>query len=153
MSKKPTATDAQLLLHLYDLRREAELRKARNWWMTQFWPESADDIMKVIWAMGTQENNWFRQGSGYWSMAAALVAQGTINADLFLQPAHSGEMYFIFAKIHPFLKEIRQKMDDPKMFGNIEQVINGSKYGRERLKFTLKRIEMVREKRAAAKTN
>ena len=46
MAKKPTAADAELILRLYDLRREAELRKARTWGLIQFWPESADDYLK-----------------------------------------------------------------------------------------------------------
>jgi hypothetical protein len=153
VSKKPTATDAQLLLQLYDLRREPELRKARNWWLTEFWPQNADDFTKVVWAMGTQENAWLRQGAGYWSMAASLVLHGTLNADLFLLPSNSGEMYFIFAKVHPFLKELRAKLEDPLLFGHIEQVINSSKFSRERLKFTIKRVQALREKRAAAKAS
>ena len=153
MAKKPTSTDAQLILHLYDLRREAELRKARNWWLAEFWPQSADDFAKVIWAMGTQENAWLRMGAGYWSMAASLVLSGALNADLFLQPANSGEMYFIMAKIHPFLKELREKLDDPQLFGQVEKVINSSKFSRERLQFTLKRVQAMREKLAAAKGN
>ena len=76
MSKKPTAADAQLILQLYDLRREAEMRKARNWWLVNFWPESAEDFMKIGGAMGTQENNWLRQAAGYWSMASSLALAG-----------------------------------------------------------------------------
>jgi hypothetical protein len=109
--------------------------------------------MKVSTAMGSQENNWLRQVGGYWSMAASFVLQGALNEDLFLQPAVSGEMYFVFAKVHPFLKELREKIGDPHMFGNIEKVITGSKFGRERLKFTLKRLEIMREKRAMAKAS
>jgi hypothetical protein len=150
MSKKATATDAQLIMQLYDLRREPEMRKARNWWVGEFWPQSADDFLKVSGAMGTQENNWLRQVAGYWSMAASFVLQGALNEDLFLQPAVSGEMYFVFAKVHPFLKELREKIGDPHMFGNIEKVITGSTFGRERLKFTLERVEMMREKKAMA---
>jgi hypothetical protein len=153
MSKKATASDAQLILQLYDLRREAEMRKARNWWIGEFWPQSADDFLKVAFAMGTQENNWLRQVSGYWSMAASFVLQGALNQELFLQPAVSGEMFLVFAKVHPFLKELREKAGDPHIFANIEQVITGSKFGRERLKFNLKRLEMMREKRAAAKAS
>src|SRR5580698_8806211 len=153
MSKKATATDAQLIMQLYDLRREAEMRKARNWWVTGFWPESVDDFMKIVGATGTQENNWLRQVGGYWSMAAAFVLHGALSEELFIQPAVSGEMFLIFAKVHPFLKELRDKMGDPHMFGNIEKVITGSKFGRERLQFTLKRVAATREKRAAAKTS
>jgi len=62
-------------------------------------------------------------------------------------------MVLIFAKVHPFLKELREKIGDPHMFENIERVITGSKFGRDRLKLTLKRVEATREKRAAAKAS
>ncbi|MFY9744148.1 MAG: hypothetical protein WA252_05795 [Candidatus Sulfotelmatobacter sp.] len=153
MAKKATPADAQLILQLYDLRREAEMRKARNWWFVSFWPRSAEDFMKIAFTPGSQENNWLRQVSGYWSMAASFVLQGALNADLFLQPAVSGEMFIVFAKVHPFLKELRQKAGDPHMFATIEKVINSSKFGRERLKFMLKRVETMREKMAPARVN
>src|SRR5271163_595691 len=153
MSKRPTATDAQLIMQLYDLRREAEMRKARSWWVGGFWPESADDFMKIGMAMGSQENNWLRQVAGYWSMASAFVLQGALSEELFIQPAVSGEMFLILAKVHPFLKELREKMGDPHIFENIEKVATGSKFGRERLKLSLKRVEALREKRAGAKAS
>ena len=135
MPKKPTAADAQLILQLYDIRREAEMRKARNWWMVTFWPESAEDVMKIGGAMGTQENNWLRQVTGYWSMAASLALAGTINQELFLDPSFSGEMFFIFAKVHPFLDNLRAKMKNPRMFANVEKLIKSSKESREFLKY------------------
>jgi hypothetical protein len=147
MSKKPTAADAHLILELYDLRREPEMRKARSWWLGEFWPQNADDFAKVAGAMGTPENNWLRQVGGYWSMAASFVLHGVLCEELFIQPAVSGEMYFLLAKVYPFLKELRIKMDDPQLFGNIEKVISNSKFGRDRLKLTVKRVEMMREKR------
>jgi len=153
MSKKATANDAQIVMQLYELRREAEMRKARNWWFTGFWPRNADDFMKIAFTPGSQENNWLRQVSGYWSMAASFVLQGALNADLFLQPAVSGEMFILFAKVQPFLKELREKAGDPQMFGAIEKVIMSSKYGRDRLTFMLKRVEMMREKMTAAKAS
>ncbi|MGC1370878.1 MAG: hypothetical protein WA824_01955 [Candidatus Sulfotelmatobacter sp.] len=153
MAKKATPADAQLILQLYDLRREPEMRKARNWWFVSFWPNSADDFMKIAFTPGSQENNWLRQVSGYWNMAASFVLQGALNADLFLQPAVSGEMFIMFAKVHPFLKELRQKAGDPHMFATIEKVINSSKFGRERLKFMLKRVETMREKMAPTRVN
>jgi hypothetical protein len=146
MPKKPSASDAQLILQLYDLRREAEMRKARHWWLTQFWPRNADDFMNVAMAMGSQENNWLRQVGGYWGIAASLVLQGALNEELFLRPAFSGEMFFLFAKVHPFLKELREKLGDPEAFGDIEKAITRTKWGRERLKFIVKRVEMLRER-------
>jgi hypothetical protein len=150
MPKKPTSADAQLILQLYDLRREAEMRKARSWWIGEFWPQTADDFMKVGGAMGTPENNWLRQVSGYWSMAASFVLHGALNEELFIQPSVSGEMFLVFGKVHPFLKELREKIGDPHMFANIEKVITNSKFGRDRLKFTLKRLETMRERRKAS---
>ena len=125
MAKKATTHDAQLILKLYDLRREAEMRKARNWFMAEFWPQSADDVMKVVNAFPSQENAWLRQVGSFWDMAAGLVVHGALSEELFL--ASSGELFFLFAKIHPFLKEIREKMNNPEAYANIEKVATGSK--------------------------
>jgi hypothetical protein len=151
MSKKPTTSDAHLILELYDLRREAEMRKARNWWGAEFFPQSADDVMKVAFLMGSQENNWFRQVAGYWNMAASFVLLGVLNEELFLQPAISGEMFLIFAKVQPYLKELREKIGDPNLFLNIEKVVMHTKWGRDRHQFMLKRVETLRQKRAESK--
>src|SRR5438132_5019252 len=82
MPKKPTAEDAQIIMKLYDLRREAEMRKARNWF-AGFWPRSAEDVVQVINARGTQENAWFRQATTYWEMAASFVLRGAVSEELF----------------------------------------------------------------------
>lgn len=153
MAKKATAADAQVLLQFYDLRREAEMRKARNWWLFEFSPRTADDFMKVAYAFGTQENNWMRQASSYWSMAAAMVLQGAMHEELFLRPSFSGEMFLIFGKVYPFLPELREKIGDPHLFLDVEKVINRTKWGRDRLKFILKRIEMMRERTDKAKAS
>jgi hypothetical protein len=96
MPKKPTAADAQLILELYDLRREAEMRKARSWWGGSFWPQNADEVVKVATAFATPENAWLRQVLGYWDMAASLVLRGALNEDLFFDSGaenvvHSGQ--------------------------------------------------------------
>lgn len=150
MAKKASSSDAQLILKLYELRREPEMRKARNWWFNDFWPAGADDFLKVAWAMGTPENNWLRQVSGYWGMTASLVLQGALSEELFLRPSSSGEMFVMFGKVHPFLKDLREKLGDPEVFLDVEKVITNTKWGRERLKFILKRIETWREKMARA---
>ncbi len=151
MPKKPTFADAQLILQLYDLRREAEMRKARNWWAGEFFPQSADDFMKVARAPGTQENAWLRQVSGYWNIVASFVLNGVLNEDLFLQPGFSGELFVIYAKIHPHVKELRKKLDDPEFFRTIEQVVTRTKWGRNRLEFMMKRVEMMRQRLAEGK--
>jgi hypothetical protein len=151
MPKKPTVADAQLILQLYDLRREAEMRKARHWWAGEFFPQSADDFLKVAWAVGTQENAWLRQVSGYWNIVASFVLGGVLNEDLFLQPGFSGELFVIYAKIHPHVKELRKKLDDPEFFRTIEQAVTRTKWGRNRLEFMTKRVEMMRQRMAERK--
>jgi hypothetical protein len=151
MPKKPTAADAQLILQLYDLRREAEMRKARHWWAAEFFPQNADDFLKVAWAFPSQENSWLRQVSGYWNIVASFVLQGVLNEELFLQPGFSGELFLIYAKIHPHVKELRKKLDDPEFFLTIEQVVTRTKWGRNRLQFMMKRIETMRQRVAERK--
>lgn len=140
MPKKPTPADADLILKLYDLRREAEIRKARNWWLTEFWPDTVEDFLKVAQAMGTPENAWARQVAGYWELAASLVVHGTLNETLFLEPAFSGEMFLIFAKLHPFLKEVRERLQNPGLLANVEKVIKKSKASQQRLKALEQRL-------------
>lgn len=150
MPKKPNVADAQLILQLYDLRREAEMRKARTWWAGEFFPDNADDFLKVAWAMGTQENNWLRQVGGYWGIVASFVNSGVLNEQLFLHPGFSGEMFLLYAKIHPFVKDLRQKLNDPNAFLEIEKAVTRTKWGRDRLQFMIKRVATMREKRKAA---
>jgi hypothetical protein len=150
--KKATAKDAELIMQLYNLRREPEMRKARDWWLIKFWPMCPEDFTQHAFAMGTQENNWLRQVGGYWNMACAFVLSGALNADLFLQPAVSGEMFFMHAKIHPFLKELREQIGDPQLFVNIEKAMNSTKFGRDRFKFVLARVTATKAKMAAAKS-
>ncbi len=151
MAKKATAADAQLIMQLYDLRREAEMRKARNWWTGEFFPQSAEDFLKVARAYGTQENAWLRQVSGYWGMVASFVLHGALNEELFLQPGFSGELFVIYAKIHPFLKELREKLEDPDFFAGVEKAVTRTKWGKDRLKFMIKRVATMRERMASGK--
>lgn len=153
MAKKATVADAQLIAQLYDLRREAEMRKARNWWAGEFFPDSADDFLKVAWAMGTQENSWLRQVGGYWGMVASFVNNGALNEQLFLAPGFSGEMFLIYAKIHPFMKDLRAKLNDPNAFKDVETAITRTKWGRDRLQFMIKRVATMRERLKAASSS
>lgn len=146
MPKKSTADDAKIIMRLYDLRRESEMRKARAWF-AGFWPKDAHDIIRVINGADPQENAWFRQVSGYWDMAASFVLRGALSEELFVDSG--GEMWFILAKVHPFLKEVREKTGNPRLFERIEKLASRTKEGRERLQVMLKRAEARRT--AAAK--
>jgi len=150
MAKKATAKDARLILELYDLRREAEMRKARNYFVLQFNPQSAEEAMKVITAFGTDENRWFRQVVSYWEMAASLVLRGTVHEELFLDS--NGEMFFVYAKIKPFLAGIRKVMESPEFLGQMEKLIHHSAEGRKKIKLFEERIAKFAKMRAAAET-
>jgi hypothetical protein len=132
MPKKPTAADAQMILQLYDFRREPEMRKARSWWAGSFWPENADDYLKVANAYSIPENAWLRQVISYWEMAAALVLREALNEDLFFDCC--GEMWFVLSKVSPFLKEARAKMQSPQLLAHMEKLATKTQAGRERLK-------------------
>lgn len=148
MPKKPTAEDAKIVMRLYDLRREPEMRKARAWY-AGWWPRSADEIVQLMNAPANpQENAWFRQVNGYWDMAASFVTRGVLNEELFVDSG--GEMWFILAKLQPFLKEVRQKAGIPHAFERVEKLATATKAGRERLQMMLKRAEARRAASAKA---
>src|ERR1043166_4082342 len=129
---KATAQDADLILRIYDLRREAEMRKARNWVGAEFWPNTYEDFAKTMSDMGSDGNRWIRQVVSFWEMAAGLVVHGAIDQELFLEPSVSGEMYFVYTKLKPLLAEIREKMGSPEFLANSEKLITGTESGRTR---------------------
>ena len=132
--------------HRDEARREAEIRKARTWWTQAFWPQSADDILAVMRAFGSQENNWFRQVAGYWGMVASFLKNGVLNETLFLDPSFSGELFVIYAKVAPFLKELREESENPTLMANLESVIL-SEAAKPRLEQTMKNVEKLRKTR------
>jgi hypothetical protein len=146
MAKKPTVEEARLILELYNLRREPEMRKARQWWMTQFWPKDADDFVKMGMTMGTDENNWLRQVLSYWGIALSFVANGVLSEKLFFEPAFCGELYFIFAKVRPLLKDLRVKTKNPEFLLAFEKAIQGSKLARTYFTKMEPRVQAMRPK-------
>ncbi len=97
-----TTADAELILKLYDLRREDLMRKARLF-LFEMPAKTTDDILKVQRGMGTPENAYWRQAVSYWEMAAAFVLRGAVDADLFFDT--SGEGIFYYTKFHRLYKE------------------------------------------------
>lgn len=144
---KATHQDAELILKLYDLRREAVMREARSF-LAGFYPQSADEVVQLINASGTQENAYFRQATSFWEMAASMVLRGALHEGLFLDNA--GEMFFIFAKFAPFLGEVRETINQPLFLAKSEAVINHTTEAQERLEATLARMKKMAERRAQA---
>ncbi len=112
------AESAELILKLYDLRREAKMREARNW-LLSFFPESAQDIMQAI--INPETSAYYRMVTSYWDMAASFVNHGAIDEEMFAD-AH-GEHVLIFSKIEPFLAELRETMQSPGYLKNLETLI------------------------------
>ena len=145
----PTYQDAELVLKLYDLRREAVMREARSW-MATFNPQSIDDVTKVMADFTKKENAYLRQVCGYWEMAAAFIVHGTLNADLAYDTL--GEMYFVYAIMEPVVEEFRQKFNSPDFFRNVQKVVESNPKGRERVKqVQQRRAEFMSRMAAAAK--
>ena len=139
--KKPTVADAQLILQLYDLRREAEMRKARDWCTLLFLPSSRDEVMKLAFAMDTVENRYLRQVVTYYEMLASFVNRGILHRDLVEDSV--GEHINLYAKLKPYLKDLREAAGVPQFMQHIEKLIEGSPNGRRRLAMVQKRIAEV----------
>ncbi len=133
---------AELILKLYELRREATMREARNWMIT-FFPESAQDIMQAI--IKQETSAYYRMVTSYWDMAASFVNHGAIDEEMFAD-AH-GEHFVVFSKIEPFLPELREMMGNPNMLGNLEKLIERQPNGKERLAKTRESMQRMRQAR------
>jgi hypothetical protein len=116
MSKE--AESADLIMKLYDLRREPTMREARNWFVS-FFPESVDDIMKAM--IDPATSAYYRMSITYWDMAASFVNRGAIDEDMFFDS--NGECIIYFAKVQPYLEQLRVNMANPKYLANLEKLI------------------------------
>jgi hypothetical protein len=129
-STRPTPQQVELILRLYELRRETVMREARSFVGGSFLPKSDEDLISII-AKGGKETGFVLQVYGYWDMVCAFVLHGMLSEPLLYDTCQ--EMYFQFAKIYPYLKDFRQKMNLPEWMQNLEQVATGSSRGRKRL--------------------
>jgi len=109
--------DADLILKLYDLRREPVMREARNWMFT-FNPTSVQDVMQT---MVGDHSGHLRMVISYWDMACAFVNNGVIDEELFNQT--NGEHIFVYMKMEPVIEEVRKMFDNPDFLKNLETVV------------------------------
>jgi hypothetical protein len=129
--------DADLILKLYDLRREATMREARNWFFS-FNPATVAEYMEAM--MGPQ-SGYLRMVISYWDMAATLVNHGAIDEDLFNDA--NGEHLFVFAKIEPILAELRQTWNAPDMLKNFEALVRRVPDNEKKLQDIRDRIKLI----------
>jgi hypothetical protein len=143
----PTPVEsANLILKLYELRREPVMREARNFFLT-FDPRSIEDYMAGM--MGPNSGH-IRMVASYWDMAASLVVNGAIDAAMFEETA--GEHILVFGKIEPFLPQLREMSGNPNAFKSLEQVCVSAPGGLERVRATTARIRTMMAGRSAAAT-
>jgi len=126
---QPTHDDAELILKLYDLRREPVMREARAYFANL--PPTEDNFLKVVANPGSKENSYVRQVAGYWEMAASFVNHGVLNAALAFDTLQ--EMYFVYAKIKPFLSGLREKTNTPDFLINMEKLAESTAETRARV--------------------
>jgi len=129
--------DANLILKLYDLRREPVMREARNWFFS-FNPTSVAEYME---AMMGEHSGHLRMVISYWDMAASLVNNGAIDEQMFNDA--NGEQLFIFAKIEPILEELRQQWQQPDMLKHFEAIVRRVPENKEKLAAIRERIKMI----------
>lgn len=135
---KAGARDAEVVLKLYDLRREALLRTARKFMVTEFWPADYEEYRNLINDFGSERNAWARQVLSYWDMAAALVLHGALDEQLFY--ATQNELYFLAAKFGHHIAQYKKDTSHPEYMQNFEAMAN-KPYARGRVKMLRARIE------------
>ena len=118
METKPTNEQAQLHLQVYDLRREARLRQARDWFQQNYFAETYDDAIRIA-PMGTEKGNFVGMVIGYWEQACALLNYGLLHEGLFFET--SGEFFGVWELLKPVVPEFRKRFGDPKMLSNLER--------------------------------
>jgi hypothetical protein len=134
---------ADLLLKLYELRREPTMRQARQWF-GGFHPQSADDLMAAV---RGEHSAYFRMVTSFWDMAASFVNNGAIDEKMFNDA--NGEQIFIFARLQPFLADYRARARQPHYLAHLEQLIMRMPDAEERLAAMRERIRAMAAARAA----
>ena len=139
----PDHHDAQLLLRVYELRREEVMRASRNAINRDFWPKSVEDFLALT--KGDHPlNAALRQTSTYWEMVYNMVRHGIVHADFFMEG--NGEGMFLYAKVAPYVERIRQDYQ-PTAFRNAEWVSKETAAGRRLFETFVARVKKVLETR------
>jgi hypothetical protein len=131
--------EANLMLRLYELRREPVMRAARDWYAIEFNPQSFEEFSNVMYS---EHSGHLRMVMSYWEMAAALVNRGAISLDLFAET--QGECIGAFAKVEPVLADIRNAFG-PQFLTNLEKLIDTIPEGRARSAQTREFMKGIRE--------
>jgi hypothetical protein len=121
MGNKPTYDDANLILRLYEQRREDKMRAAREWFAQNFKFHTMEDFNRGC-PPGSSMNAYARMIMSYWEMAASFVTSGVLNQELFLQSG--GELLFVWVRVRDLIPQMREAYKNPTIFQNMETVAN-----------------------------
>ncbi len=139
--------EAELILKLYELRRDPTMRQARDWFFLGFHPESLAEYNAT---MFSENSGHARMVMSYWDMAAALVNHGAIGVELFNDT--NSEFISVFAKVELLLPELRAA-NSPALMANLEKLIDKVPHGRERTAKIRERAKSIRAQIAAAQAS
>ncbi len=118
MATKPTHEQAQLHLQLYDLRREARLRQARDWFFQNYFVDTFEDSMRIA-APGTESGTFTMMVLSYWEQACALLNHGLLHEDLFFET--SGEFYGVWERVKPVISKTRETFVNKQFLAHLEK--------------------------------
>jgi hypothetical protein len=118
METKPTHEQAQLHLQVYEMRREARLRQARDWFFKNYFAENMDEAMRIA-APGTEAGTFVMMVFGYWDQACALLNYGLLHEDLFFET--SGEFFGVWERVRPTIAEGRERWANKLFLANLEK--------------------------------
>jgi hypothetical protein len=118
MATKPTHEQAQLHLQVYEQRREARLRQARDWFFKNYFVENFDDAARIA-APGTENGTFAMMVLGYWEQACALLNYGLLHEDLFFET--SGELFGVWELVKPAVPQARERFVNKQFLANLEK--------------------------------
>ena len=136
METKPQ--DALAILKLYEIRSEALMRTARAWFFSDFNPQNGMDILALI-QSGEKQSAYYRMVSSHWEVAASLVNNGGIDEKMFLDA--NSEHLVVFAKLQPYLAEIREAIGEPDYLAHLERLVMKASNSEKKLENRRRLIE------------
>ena len=119
MTSRPTYDDANLILRLYEMRRDERMREARTWFTAHFRPRKFEELATLA-PPGSAENASYRMVISYWDMVASFIVTGVLNKELFFQSGR--ELLLVFERLRVVLPGIREAYKDPSYMSNLERV-------------------------------
>ena len=121
MTTKPTYDDVNLILRLYETRREDKMRAAREWFAQNFKYRTMEEFNRGC-PPGSSMNAYARMVLGYWEMVASFISSGVLNQELFFQ--NGMEMLFVWVRMRELIPHMREANKNPGSFQNLETVAN-----------------------------